>query len=56
MQGKMTEDGKEEEEEEEEDTELCGIQLLTLHQGECLPLWKAHNNWLKLMVIYFDAV
>ena len=49
-----------EEQDEEQDEELEAVQTSAVSMEHNVPvpvpLWKSYRNWLKLMVIYFDAV
>jgi hypothetical protein len=40
----------------EEDSDLRSVQPSAIHNGEPVPLWRSYLNWLRLMVVYFDAV
>ena len=43
-------------EEELEDVELQSVQPFFIRDGKALPMWKAAKDWLKLMVVHFDAI
>jgi hypothetical protein len=38
------------------DVELQSVQPFVIHDGKQLPMWKAAKDWLKLMVVHFDAL
>lgn len=38
------------------DIELESVQPFAFRDGRALPMWKAAKEWLKLMVVHFDAV
>ena len=40
----------------EEDSDLRSVQPSAIHDGEVVPLWESYLHWLRLMVVYFDAV
>jgi hypothetical protein len=41
---------------EERDDELEGVQPAVIQpDGEPMPLWKSYRDWLRLMVVHFDA-
>jgi hypothetical protein len=44
------------EEDTEEDTEFEVLRPYTLHRGQRLLPWQSYKDWLRLMIIYFDAV
>src|SRR5277367_4657847 len=58
--GNAEKDEEQGEEQDEHDEELEAVQPSALSmEGNMpvrVPLWKSYRNWLKLMVIYFDAV
>jgi hypothetical protein len=58
--GNAEKDEEQGEEQDERDEELEAVQPSALSMEENVPvpvpLWKSYRNWLKLMVIYFDAV
>jgi len=58
--GNAEKDEEQGEEQDERDEELEAVQPSALSmEGNMpvrVPLWKSYRNWLKLMVIYFDAV
>ena len=39
-----------------EDSDLCSVQPSALHKGDVVPLWQSYFNWLRLMVVHFEAV
>jgi len=57
--GNAETDEKQDEEQDERDEELEAVQPSAISMEENVPvpvpLWKSYRNWLKLMVVYFDA-
>jgi hypothetical protein len=44
-----------ENEEEELDEELLPIMSFVTDEGQPMPLWKIYRDWMRLMIVHFDA-